>query len=86
MRDICWNYEWWVFKIGWEQKTVHEAEIESSSSFVFQYSKVDEVHVFFFKTLIALEKKNVGLGLHLGLELHCCFQLRIKTKHMQENC
>jgi hypothetical protein len=49
MRDMCWNYEWWVFKIGWKQKTVQQAEIESWSSFVFQYSKEDEVLVFYLK-------------------------------------
>jgi hypothetical protein len=49
MRDMCWNYEWWVFKIGWKQKTVQQAENESWSSFVFQYSKEDEVHVFYLK-------------------------------------
>ena len=41
---------------------------------------------FFFETSMALEEKNVGLGLHLGFDLHCWFQLRIKTKHVQESC
>jgi hypothetical protein len=46
---MCWDYEWGVFKIGWKQKTVQQAEIESWSSFVFQYSKEDDVHVVFLK-------------------------------------
>jgi hypothetical protein len=41
-------------KIGWKQKTVQQAEIESWSSFVFQYSKEDDVHVGFFETSMAL--------------------------------
>jgi hypothetical protein len=49
MRDMCWDYEWGLFKIGWKQKTVQQAEIESWSSFVFQYSKADDVHVVFLK-------------------------------------
>jgi hypothetical protein len=35
-------------KTGWKQKTVQKAKIESWSSFGFQYSKEDDVYVFFF--------------------------------------
>ncbi|XP_059445265.1 uncharacterized protein LOC132177068 [Corylus avellana] len=82
MRDMCWDYEWWVFKIGWKQKTVQQAEIESWSSFVFQYSKEDDVHVVFLKHRWRWKKRMwtgmegaqlSSFGLHLGLELHCVF-------------
>ncbi|KAE8009284.1 hypothetical protein FH972_005731 [Carpinus fangiana] len=78
MRDMCWDYEWGVFKIGWKQKTVQQAEIESWSSFVFQYSKEDDVHVVFLKHRWRW-KKRMWSGIE-GAQLSklCWFQLRIK--------
>jgi hypothetical protein len=37
MRDMFWEYEWWVFKTRWKIQTIQKAEIRSLSSFVFQY-------------------------------------------------
>jgi hypothetical protein len=83
MMDMCWDYELGggggVFKIGWKQKTVQQAEIESWSSFVFQYSKEDDVHVVFLKHRWRWKKRMwSGTG---GAQLSklCWFQLRIKT-------